>query len=295
MKSKVNYSNVKIISTSFIYTHPSVNKYDFKTYTIFRPISFFYTIIRKVWLVFFNESFWYDKWVNEIKNGDVVIVHATNHFSERIIDYLAENYKDLRVIHWFWNPVFVYPQFSLKKDNCEQWSFDSSDCKKYGMLYNTTYYFNKIKLPDLPVTNDVFFIGFNKGRKSKIELIEGVLSNMGCSTDFIVIEDDDRSGLIPYIETLHIMAKSKLILDIVQEGQTGMSLRPMESIFFNKKLITTDLNISSEDFYSKDNIFIWGRDNVDDLKSFVEKPYNKIDSDIVEKYDIISWLNRFIK
>ena len=67
----------------------------------------------------------------------------------------------------------------------------------------------------------------------------------------------------------------------------------MESIFFRKKLVTNDRRIVDMDFYSSENIFVLGMDNIDMLYSFIKQPYVEIDKSIVEKYDFDNWVNRF--
>ena len=90
-----------------------------------------------------------------------------------------------------------------------------------------------------------------------------------------------------------MIAESKCILDYNQEGQVGLSLRPMEALFLERKLITNNTDIKNYDFYNHDNIFILGEDNINEIKEFINKPYKKIDQDIIDYYDFDQWLNRF--
>ena len=48
------------------------------------------------------------------------------------------------------------------------------------------------------------------------------------------------------------------------------------------------------DFYRSDNIFIIGKDNYDDLISFVRSPYCSVDQAIINNYSLNSWISRFI-
>jgi hypothetical protein len=79
----------------------------------------------------------------------------------------------------------------------------------------------------------------------------------------------------------------------VDSRQTGLTLRPMESIFFEKKLITNHLTISDYDFYDKSNIFILGKDDLNNLSYFLKQPYNRLPAKLVDGYDFNTWLKRF--
>jgi hypothetical protein len=98
---------------------------------------------------------------------------------------------------------------------------------------------------------------------------------------------------ISYDDVLVKIGKSKAILDYLSDPSDGLSLRPMESIFHKKKLITNSKLIANYDFYRPQNIFILGRDNLSDLPEFLNSPYEEIDKEIIEKYDFKNWLNRF--
>ncbi|HCF38843.1 MAG TPA: hypothetical protein DER56_07285 [Thermosipho africanus] len=89
------------------------------------------------------------------------------------------------------------------------------------------------------------------------------------------------------------IGKSKAILDILSNPNDGLSLRPMESMFHRKKLITNSLLISNYDFYRSQNIFILGEDDLNKLPEFLNSPYEDIDEELIKKYDFKSWLSRF--
>ena len=98
---------------------------------------------------------------------------------------------------------------------------------------------------------------------------------------------------MPYNEVLQYIEKSKAILDYVSDNQSGLTLRPLEAMFFRKKLITNDISIINRDFYKKENIFILGKDDISDLVDFLNNDYVKIDQKILDRYDFINWIERF--
>lgn len=99
---------------------------------------------------------------------------------------------------------------------------------------------------------------------------------------------------IDYKEILNYINKSKCLIDIVQNGQCGLSWRALEAMFYRKKLITNFKDIKEYDFYKKDNIFIIGEDDLNNIKNFVNTGYVDIPENIIKKYTIDGWIENFI-
>lgn len=104
-----------------------------------------------------------------------------------------------------------------------------------------------------------------------------------------------NKNLIKYEVYLQELNKSKTILDVTNQNQDGLSLRVMEALFFNKKLITTNDSIRNYDFYKKENIFILKDGFEQGLKEFLKIPYCEVEKDIKEYYSIENWVARFIQ
>ncbi|WP_196001869.1 hypothetical protein [Clostridium sp. 1001271B_151109_B4] len=259
-------------------------------------------ILRKISFVFKLpfRSIWYGEWKKTIEKYDTIILF--DFFNLDILNYLSKIHKNKRIIFWYWNPVKKSVDANLVSDElCEKWSFDMSDCIKYNMKYNTTFFFNDYKIEKEKYKYDVFFVGKDKGRLEYILELKEKFENQNITTYFHIVNDKYRirkfnklyNKPISYKEVINKISGCKAILDILQENQEGLTLRVMESIFFEKKLITNNKDIINYDFYNKNNIFIIGIDNINNLNSFINSPYNKIDDNIVNKYDFNNWLSRF--
>lgn len=249
-------------------------------------------------------SLLYNGWKKDLDKYTTIIVH--DFISPNVLKYINRQNPNIRVIVWYWNTV--NRSINIKeylKYNCEIWSFDEDDCKKYGLFYNTQYYSKSIYLNNKKIDTDIFFVGKDKGRLKYILELEKKVNKIGLKTNFHITKSGRSSnskdinykykGKISYEEILDYIAKSKCILDIVSKDQSGLTLRPLEALFFSKKLITNDKSISKRDFYHNDNIFILGVDNLSELPRFLEKEYHKIDESILLKYDIDVWFSRFFK
>jgi hypothetical protein len=97
-----------------------------------------------------------------------------------------------------------------------------------------------------------------------------------------------------YPDYLCRVQRSRAILDIVQTIQTGFSLRVMEHIFFGKKLVTNNAVIQWAEFYHPNNIFLLHRDDLADLKGWLELPFVPIAQEIKDYYRFDNWVERFI-
>ena len=120
---------------------------------------------------------------------------------------------------------------------------------------------------------------------------------MGLTKKFVVIDYENRIKRqhgIPYTELIEIDKRSRCIVDILPDAQKGISVRPLEAIMLNKKLITNMKDMRQMNFYSPSNIFIIGQDNPATLKLFLESPLDlDLQEQMKEYYDFHSWFNRF--
>lgn len=247
-------------------------------------------------------SFWISEWKEKILDYDVVIIHASK-LTPPVVRYIRRKNPNIRIIVWYWNPVEKSVGLGkFENDGVEIWSFDEYDCEKYKIKYNTQYYFKNVVLPKTDNNIDVFFVGGDKGRIGELVNLKTQLDNQGISNYFhITLTGKENpnykefySNRISYDEVLKHIASCKVIVDYVSDNQSGLTLRPLEALFYKKKLITNDKSIENRDFYCKDNIFIIGKDEFKDLKAFIEAPYREIRENLVSRYDFSEWINRFL-
>jgi len=247
--------------------------------------------IRRLWLngILPGANIWYGFWKNSLDKYDLIIIHASE-LTRTIPKWIRSKRRDVRIIYWYWNPVNVKSLPSLINDEkTETWSFDADDCKKYGMKQNIQYYYDSKETIEPRIEYDVYFVGHDKGRKDQLDNLAKLFKENGITYRFDIIGENEPN--IPYVEVRNRIRKSKAILEINQIGQIGCTLRALEALFFQKKLITTNMSVKNEKFYNKNNIFILNNDNCN-LDDFIKG--QMIDtSDIKKLYDIDAWLRGF--
>ena len=68
---------------------------------------------------------------------------------------------------------------------------------------------------------------------------------------------------LPYSDMLKILPNVQCILDIPQEDQAALTLRPYEAVVYNKKLLTNNKRIKSFKYY--DNRYMQYFERVEDI------------------------------
>ena len=82
-------------------------------------------------------------------------------------------------------------------------------------------------------------------------------------------------------------------MEINKDNQSGFTLRALESLFYQTKLITNNFGIKESDIYNKSNVFIVDVDNINDLSLFVKSDYDHSTDSIKKNYDLDRWFNNF--
>lgn len=187
------------------------------------------------------------------------------------------------------------------------YSFDPYDCSTYGFSYIAQCY-TPIKLP-LPnqIRYDIYFGGRNKGRLSvilaflqsasandvscfyRIPGLSIIERNLLLEQNPLIFEDQ----MLPYEETLKEMQYTNCILEIVQEGQHGISWRAVEAFAYNKKLLTNNEDIINNPFYNPEYIHVFK--NIDDIDFDWVKEQIPINYHYHNEYSPIEFIQKVIK
>lgn len=248
----------------------------------------------------------YGSWKKELEQYDMFIV-ASRRSAKYAIKYIKKKTKK-RVVVWYWNLV-TYKEMNpsyCKKNGCEVWSFDKDDCEKYKMKFGDTYYF--------PISRNgfgsehkhsVFYVGINRpGRKEFLDKIGEYLGENGLNYRFnltaipgdLTNSKGHFSPRMHYKEVIKSIENSAAVLDLNRENQSGMTLRPMEALFFRKKLITNNVNIPRYSIYDEQNTYIVKDERFEGLADFLKTPYVESKENEIKRhaYCFGTWLERII-
>lgn len=90
--------------------------------------------------------------------------------------------------------------------------------------------------------------------------------------------------------TLELIGRSKILIDIHHPGQTGLTMRTIECLGARKKLITTNPDVQTYDFYNPDNILVVDRVTPVIPDSFMRTTFHPVAQTIYGKYSLREWL-----
>ena len=124
------------------------------------------------------------------------------------------------------------------------------------------------------------------------QCIEAEKRGLVCDIN-IIDEKRALSNDIPYTEVQKKIINSKAILEVMQDGQNGYTLRTMESLFFSRKLITDNKAIMEAPFYNKNNIFVIDVDSIDYMTTFLNLPYDGSVRKYQNEFNLNQWFHNF--
>ena len=168
------------------------------------------------------------------------------------------------------------------------YSFDINDTKKYNLeYYDIPYSDLRALFSKTEIKNDVVFVGMAKDRLNDIIQVYDTLEKQGINCVFYIVGVDSkneisRAGIqyvepIEYGEYIKIVNSSRCILEIMQRGGTGNTIRVCEARAFGKKLLSNNHYLINNKLYDENNMKVF--DSLNDLsgiKSFIfdlDKPY----------------------
>lgn len=183
-------------------------------------------------------------------------------------------------------------------------SFEKKDCERYHLNFKTNFIYKTVDNVPLNYKYKVFNISSYDKRFPVLEKIAKALYRMKINSKIIVFKPKKKSE--PYLEFVGtplpiaeinaFMEESEILLDVSRAGQQGLSFRVFESMGLRKKLITTNTDIVTYDFYNPENIFvITDVNNIRIPESFFKTPYADIPKNIFNKYLIDNWVEELIE
>lgn len=233
---------------------------------------------------------------------DIAII-ADTEVTPCALEYIKKKPIAQKQYIFFWNKVSDNNKYILKaaqNSNISVSTYNLSDARQYGLEYRRQCWNEDWIHPEVETEDyDIAFLGAEKGRyKDIVEILHFAESNR-MRTNFTIIsphgEPYTTKKRIAYSEYIYIVKRSKAVLDIVTQDNYGLTYRPLEAMFLQKKLITNYRDIVQYDFYkpNKDNIFVIGEDCINKLPSFLAAPFHR-NSFSMNDYDIKCWLMSFL-
>lgn len=153
--------------------------------------------------------------------------------------------------------------------------------EKHGFEKLTNYiYLSHLPKEKQSPSNDLFYItSYDKKRLGQIFVLDKKLADLKVKSQFIIVGKKawkkilqtkffpDRSSSVTFRtqrtdprNMIESYQNCTAILELMREGQNGLSFRVFEAIAMEKKIITDNENIKNYDFYNPDNILVLDKD-----------------------------------
>ncbi len=233
---------------------------------------------------------------NILSNNTSFLTLLRRHFDEIIIVYMFTNIASL-------SGAMQNKFVDKLKDYYDLvYAFDPQDSQKYQFNYSPLLYSACDEVKPNKLKRDVFYVGEAKDRLKKLHRIYERLKELEVSSGFYITKVDSSEQIydgeiiynhpLTYYECIENIKGSNCLLDIIQGGSEGYTIKTCEAVYYDKLLITTNKKIKNAPFYNKDYILIID-DETDIKKEFLLNPKRVHYSDQDKAYfSVRTFLNK---
>lgn len=221
------------------------------------------------------------------------IVFTVSWYSDHLVRYFREKCKDSKLIFRFTDKISnglgnnyaqIIERIKLQFDGVLVYS--QEDARQYGFTYHSVGYSVYKECLSEKKPYDVIFVGADKGRIEKIRQAYNIFKSSGLSCFFYVTQvkqvDRKDDGMVyadkplSFCDYMSYVKSSKCLFELIQEGSSGRTFRMMESIMYNKLLITNCTEIEMSGYYNPEYVLLY-KDVADINPSFVVHAPSSVD------------------
>lgn len=252
-------------------------------------------------------------------NYDLVFIIKSESFSSRAIASLKIKNPKASFVLYLWDSLCRIKDITdkLKYFN-KVYSFDRIDCINtstldFNPLFFREEYANSLNINSIQ-NNDIYHLGwYHSDRLALLKKIASYCEKNKFKYQFLLfaghfsylfqsIFGGELKGSKRFLIFKSVSAKrnfknilnSKITLDIAHPSQSGLTMRTIELVGAQRKIITTNTDIVNYDFYHPNNILVVDRVNPILEQSFFESEYISIPVEIRSAYTLENWLKRMI-
>lgn len=196
---------------------------------------------------------------------DYIFVIKADNFQQEHVDFIKRKYSNIPIVLYLWDSVKWLNNRDVILNNFDNiYTFDRLDSEQFNLKFRPLFYRTSSKSHINIMQYDISFVGsWHSGRYEFLRKIIPQLKENGINYRFILRgggfsifydkyitkrikkEDSDIFITTPisYADYLEICMKSKVILDVANPMQSGLTIRTIEVLGMGKKLLTTNLDI----------------------------------------------------
>lgn len=240
----------------------------------------------KIWIKLINkqtsksfDEYW-EMLIEENKNEKydrIVLIFGDKFICDSHIKKLRLSHPESYFIYYNWDSVSKYPNILTFYKLFDRYiSFDKEDCRKYGFEFRPLFYSNDIVNCD-PEYDCCISTTFGVDKVKEFEMVNNLLPKTIKKKYFLYLgslksyyynkifnarlfknykkENFSFNGMTRD-QNNRFVANAKVVIDIPRKGQNGLTMRTFEVLHLKRKLITTNKNIKTYEFYNPNNIYV---------------------------------------
>lgn len=250
--------------------------------------------------------------ISKSREYDIVLVIRGGYLTPNIMRALRSNLKSAKFFMYQWDSRLQRDYRDIVPFFDSVSTFDREDAKELGLRYVPLFYTNDYRQAARSANGKgcdlIFFGAYHSDRLAVIKYFSGLFRSKGLVfnshlyikkmslllrllTGEIKIKDLKffKTYSVPSSKVSQEYAKSIAVLDVELSIQSGLSIRTFEALASGLKLVTTNANITLEEFYKSEQIMVIDRNKLDANASFFSPADSVVD---VSKYHIDAWLER---
>lgn len=221
-----------------------------------------------------------------------------------------KNNPESQMIMYQWDSNFTNPFSGVIQYFDIVYSFDYRDCKELSINYLPLFYTDDVLSSEYTedFSSDFFFMGTYiperysalKHFKEKIKETPYKLNSFIYITKTSHLKEIFKGNKLDrsIISTCHMDRKTylamlhstKVMVDVSNNGQTGLAMRIIEALTLKKKVMTSNPYIKEEPFYNPDNIFVFDANSPIICDEFVNTPFKGIPHTL----SLSCWIDRMV-
>lgn len=244
---------------------------------------------------------------------DYVLVIKGENINACFLQALRSEHPGVQLLSYHWDSMARYPSLlNLQSFFDRVYTFDPADAAHHHRFtFLPLFYRPEVRQCINRDTNiDLFFLGWlHHDRLALLEkiarwahanklstffyLYTGVFSRLRYAlmrrSRFI------NSEIIEFPRYMELLKASKIVVDLPHPDQSGLTMRAIEAVGAQKKLVTSSKNIVNYNFYNKNNIFIIDAGEILIDESFLSSKYQDISKEIIGQYSIENWVRKIFE
>ncbi len=254
------------------------------------------------------------------RDYDCVLVIKSETFGAKEISAMRGAFPRARFILYLWDGLANVPGGEEKLRLYDRvFTFDPVDAERFGLTFRPLFYSDDYEPGAQPERSDydVAFIGTAHAIRPRVaRAVEAQCGKQGfrmyCYLYLphplvflynkltnpayrgVCRADIHFTPLAP-AAVRDICSRSRCILDVENTFQRGLTMRTIEMLGMEKKLITTNELVKRHDFYDEADFCVIDRDRPSVPREFLETPYRPVSESLRRKYSLEGFLREVLE